>query len=282
MKKLIILSLSALFFACNTSDGKKNEVQKEEIKEKKVTENLPKIAFLGSFHFGNTSDYSSIKMDDLHTEKRQKEVAEIVKKLVAFKPTKILVEREPSYNDTLNRKYASYLNGEYKLPTNELYQIGFRLAKELNHEQLFGIDYEMGLGDEELVNYLEKHNLMEKFSSLLANTNDFAADFTSYLKTHTLNETLIKLNQAESDNFNKNIYLESVLNFVEKGNSPASDFVSNWWKRNIFIKKNIDDVITENDRILVLIGSGHSAVIKDFYKGSSNVELIEINPILEK
>jgi len=93
---------------------------------------------------------------------------------------------------------------------------------------------------------------------------------------------LANLNSSESDNFNRNLYLDGILSIAEKGNSPASDYVSNWYKRNIFIKKNIDDLIDENDRVLVIIGAGHSSILKDFYRNSKEVEYVDLINISEK
>jgi hypothetical protein len=43
----------------------------------------------------------------------------------------------------------------------------------------------------------------------------------------------------------------------------------------------IDNVIEKDDRILVLIGSGHRAILKELYSNRSNVEYVEINSFLE-
>jgi len=280
MRIIALLLLTVIPFSCDKISAK------EQPKFEKITsdENLKKgkITILGTFHFANTTDYSAIIIDDLNSKRRQTELETLVENLAKFKPTKILVEREPTLTDTLSRDLISFKNGNYELPNNEAYQIGFRLAKKLDLNKIYGIDYYLELGDEELVKYLNDNDLMGKFANILESANVWASKETKYLKNHTLGESLVNLNSSESDNFNRNLYLDGILSIAEKGNSPASDYVSNWYKRNIFIKKNIDDLIDENDRVLVIIGAGHSSILKDFYRNSKEVEYVDLINISEK
>lgn len=273
-----ILKLAVVIFLIGCSQFENKELEENSVD--KVKNSLPQICILGTFHFANTTDYSAIVVDSLSSERRQKEIKEIVSNLIEFSPTKILVERMPEFSDTLNQRLESFKKGEFKLPNNELYQIGFRLAKELNHNRIYGIDYEMGLGDEELIDYLTKENLMIKFQSTIGIAKEWANTHSKFLKENSLNEMLTILNSNDSENFNKNLYLDKILGITDKGNSPASEYVSNWWKRNIFIKKNIDDLISDSDRILVIIGAGHSSILKDFYRNSDAVNHVEINQYL--
>ncbi|GFD77102.1 hypothetical protein KUL113_65220 [Tenacibaculum sp. KUL113] len=280
MRITVLFLLAIMLFSCESI------IQKEQSKPKKIAlkEDLKKgkISILGTFHFANTTDYSAIIIEDLNSSKRQLELKKLVENLAKFKPTKILVEREPILTDSLSKKLIDFKKGKYDLPNNELYQIGFRLAKKLNLNKIYGIDYHLELGDTELIEYLNEKKLMEEFANTLKSAKVWASKETEYLKTHTLGESLANLNTSESDNFNRNLYLDGILNISKNGNSPASDYVSNWYKRNIYIKKNIDDLINENDRVLVIIGAGHSAILKDFYRSSKNTEYVDLTNIGEK
>ena len=279
--KTLLLFLSFIFtLSCNQK--KKKELNENELTIHKKENKFAKISILGTFHFGNTSDYSSIVIEDLDSENRQLELDNLVEKLAKFKPTKILVEREPSYTDTLTQRLTEYKNGNFKLPNNEIYQLGFRLAKKLELDTIYGIDHQMGLGDQDLVEFLQNNQLMEKFSEIVKTAQDWANQETKFLKSHTLGESLERLNTSKSDDFNRSMYIDKILNITKSGNSPASDYVSKWYKRNIYIKKNIDDLIEKNDRVLVIIGAGHSAILKDFYKGSEKFEYVEISNIDKK
>jgi len=279
MKSKILLFLAIVVFSCKQTEKTGQKENGEINKNLNSENNISKITILGTFHFGNTTDYAEIVIDDLHSEKRQMELENLVENLAKFKPTKILVEREPSFTDTLTQRLAEYKKGNYKLPENEIYQLGFRLAKKLELDTIYGIDHQMGLGDEELGGYLKENGLMNKFAETLKLSEEWAKKQTEYLKNKTITESLANLNKKETDNFNRNLYVDGILNIAENGNSPASDYVANWYKRNIYIKKNIDDLIGKNDRVLVIIGAGHSAILKDFYRNSEKVEYVELNNI---
>lgn len=280
MKKIcILIGVVTLIFSC------KNE--KQTITEEKtvspiseISNKQPVIAILGTFHFANTSDYSAIVLEDGFSPKRQKEMKEIVAQLAMYRPTKILVEREPSYTDTLNLQFSKYLNNEFELPINELYQIGFRLAKKLGHKKLYGIDKHMNLGDEDLVAHLNKHGLMDSFSTTIKNASTYGKKHTAYLKEHSIGKTLITINTKEGEDFNRNLYLDHILTSSELENAPSITYVTNWYKRNIHIKHNIDRITEKKDRILVIIGAGHSAILNDFYRNSNVIQYAEITDYL--
>lgn len=282
MKLKILLVFLFIVLSCKdtTTEKQSTPIQTPETETPKKEKNK-KITILGTFHFANTTDYSAIVLEDLDSDKRQMELEKLVDNLAKFKPTKILVERESALNDTLNKRFVDYKNGQYDLPHNEIYQIGFRLAQKMGLDKVHGIDHQMDLGDEALVTYLNEQGLMEDFGKIIASSQVWAQDQTKFLKTHTIGEVLEKLNTPDSEKFNRNLYLDGILNIVDSGNSPASDYVANWYKRNLYIKKNIDDLIDENDRILVIIGAGHSAILKDFYRSSENVEYVDLANISE-
>ena len=98
----------------------------------------PTVLVLGTFHM---REYA-----ELHSKNRQKEIEEVITKLVNFKPTKIAVEMVAELNEDLNNKYKQFNSGDYHLEMNEIYQVGFRLASKLNHEQLYAVDW-MGEAD---------------------------------------------------------------------------------------------------------------------------------------
>ena len=57
-----------------------------------------------------------------------------------FQPTKVAVEVTPDVQGRLDERYAQYLSGEYELGSNEVFQLGFRIAGMLGHERVYCID----------------------------------------------------------------------------------------------------------------------------------------------
>src|SRR5947199_8838811 len=65
----------------------------------------PKVMILGTFHFDNPNrDYVKMERDSILSERRQKEVRELIDHLKSFKPTKIAVEI-PYGTTTINDRY---------------------------------------------------------------------------------------------------------------------------------------------------------------------------------
>ena len=99
--------------------------------------NLPKakLMLLGVFHFtGCDLDHHQPQHGfNVFTEQRQQEVADIIDQLAAFQPTKIAIERTQHIQPQCDIEYQAYERGEFELPADEIYQLGFRLAKRLGH-----------------------------------------------------------------------------------------------------------------------------------------------------
>ena len=102
----------------------------------------PIVMILGSTHLANPgSNAVNIKMDDVLAPKRQREIEQLVTQLKAYQPTKIAFEQDPSQDAEINANYQGYLKGTYELKRGEDHQIGFRLAKQMGHPKVYGVDY---------------------------------------------------------------------------------------------------------------------------------------------
>ena len=100
------------------------------------------LFMLGTFHFKDAGlDGYKPKHDvDILSETRQKELQQVLDQIRKFKPTKIAVEWKKSRQARLDSLYTEYLEGRFELKSNEIYQIGFRMGKELGHTKLYAID----------------------------------------------------------------------------------------------------------------------------------------------
>ena len=249
------------------------------LSEKTQKTSLPKITILGTFHFEKTNDLAAIKIDSLNSRARQKQLEELALILAQYKPTKIMVEWEPKTKPGLDEELRNYLADDFNLPKNEIYQIGFRVAKLAGIKELFPIDYQMGLGDEEVMSYLNKTDKLSVFQNRISKVIEFAQEETDYLNNHTFSEYYQRANSTLHDSFNRNLYLEQIAGISKESGNPLWNYAANWYKRNIFIMGQIDALIEDGDRILVIIGGGHRAILKDLYQNRSEVEYVEINSL---
>ena len=242
----------------------------------------PQIAVLGTFHFGATTDVAAIVMDDVQGDKRQKELVEMVNLLAKYKPTKILIEQEPSRQEKIQGQYDLYLKENAPLTVNEIQQIGFRLAKQLGHKQLYCVDYRMDMPMEKIVNVLQPLNKMQVFEDFVKDIQKFTASESEILKTATLTEYFARMNSEEQDQLTNRLYLyDMIVGFGEEAETVAADVSAEWLQRNIIIMKNIIQEAEPGDRILAIFGSSHRAILKDYLSNMDQVEYVEISEFLK-
>ena len=241
----------------------------------------PVVMILGSYHMGNPGrDLNNVKADDVLAEKRQKEIAEFIQILKKFKPTKIAVE-VPLDKAQYLESYVQYLAGKYELKANEIDQIGFRLAKELNHKQLYPIDWQ-GKFDFDRVLASAKTNKQEAITDqVTAWGKTITAEANERMKTATVTELLREMN----DEKNVARFHQPYLTFARVGagtDFAGADLVRDWYERNLKIYANITRLADNpNERILVIIGAGHLRTLQHFVSESSEYDLEQVGKYLK-
>ena len=101
------------------------------------------LMVVGSYHMSNPGlDAVNMKAGDVLTPEKQKEIAEVLDRLTVFGPTKIAIEASFKGSPT-PQHYADYLAGKFELTRNEIHQIGFRLARQMNHATIYPVDFPM-------------------------------------------------------------------------------------------------------------------------------------------
>jgi len=274
MKKIAFI----LFFLtiCNFSYSQINS------KLKKV-----KVTILGTYHFSNPppiADFASGN-SDIKSPQRQKELNQVLISLEKYNPSKILIEKhigEEIWNDQY-KKYLSHENPD-SLGRNEIYQIGFRLAAILGHNELYPFDYKMKL------NYNSLNELFKE-DTLFSNINDkvqkeimgHAIDLFTRIDSISLSE-MFKVFNSEYyiENINNKYYMEALK--LGKGDNYAGvDLYLSWLERNLKMFHNITRITDFNntdERLLIIVGSAHTKYLKDLIEDSQYYEFIEIGNIL--
>lgn len=248
----------------------------------KTETNKTKVAVLGLFHFaGSSSDLASIKLEDPLGEKRQHEIIELVSLLKEYQPTKILVEYPKKRNAELNQRLSKYLDGDYELGVSEIYQVGFRLVEQLELQEIYAIDHKLDLPTKDIVVYAQQNNQMEKFNGFISKIKTMMQNETKKLDTTNISDYLAYMNSDSNDRLANEVYLKDMLAFGDAESEVGIAASSIWWKRNMYILKNIRETIeNDDDRILVIIGAAHRAILKDFIEDLGDLEYVEIGELM--
>jgi hypothetical protein len=247
--------------------------------------NKSQIMILGTYHMDNPGlDTYNLKADDVLTERRQKEIDQVLDRLERFHPTKIAIEGQ--YNeDYWTKRYHDYLAGNYKLGRNEVEQIGFKLAKRLNQSTIYPVDYQMwmdGRVPAEIADPVVKPKPVQNASESSEQKPDWIKREEELFKKSTVLEYLRYLNSDEARRPDHASYFDLLL--PDDSNAPyrRADLVTNWYKRNLRIFTNINRIATfPGDRILVVIGSGHLSILSDFARSSNYFCLLNAEDYLK-
>ena len=212
------------------------------------------VLLIGTVHFANPGlDQFNVTVDDVLAPKRQAEILRVVDALVEFRPTKVAVES----SEAGAARYPEYLAGRHELRRNEVEQIGFRVAQQMGHERVFGVDVEHRYYEpaiEELIATDAAHGA--RWSDLKREGEQILEEIETWLKTGSLGEALYRLNTPQELERAWAPY-ERLRDIASDENDAGPRMVANWDARNRRIVANLLDIADPNDRLLVIFGQGH-------------------------
>ena len=275
----------------------------------RVEKSGARVMLLGTFHFQDRGldRYQPRCAFEVFSERRQREITEVVELLAAFRPTRISVERTLLWQEEIDREYQAYMRGEFQLPGDELYQIGFRLARRLGHARVYcvnawGRHYEPW-GD--LDAYAQEHGealMFETFQRLTPPVLSYAQEhgeehllaawaprFCALLEhidrlkiRLTLRELLLCANAEPAILQSHGAYLVDWFKVGAGYEYPGVDWVTAWYNRNLRIFANLQRITSSpDDRLLLIIGAGHLPILRHCVQASPEYELVEVHGYLE-
>ena len=232
----------------------------------------PEILILGTYHMANPGhDIHNVHADDVLAPERQQQITELLDVLKRFHPTKIAIESDPG--GPRPQQYAAYLAGTYTLTRNEIDQLGFRLAKQLGQQAIYPVDADGDFPIMRVENYAKANNRTAEFAAIDSTWAKMTTDQESFLRSHTILETLAYLNADSLATKNVATYFRYVP-LGEPWDFAGPDLLAAWYQRNIRIYHNITALITSpSDRILVIFGSGHLGWLRQDVANDPRVQL---------
>lgn len=277
--KFLFLSFIFIFSSCKEESTKNSRetIQKYLIKNTQPIE-LYKIPVLnlGTFHMGATYDVVSEEFDSRDYENR-KRIHQIAEKLSAFKPTVIIVEKIPDFNDILMSKYTEYTNNPemiFENPT-EVELLAFELGRISGTKRIYGIDTMVRY------NYLIDSEIENSLDSITYNTYE-----ENPLKYHSIDNDIDSFDDVyeKLKMINQNEYLDHLIQYnadifthvgTENGYEGA-DEASKYYQRNLRMYSNLNRIkLTNEDRVFILLGGTHTAFFRDFISRSPKYELVD-------
>ena len=235
------------------------------------------ILILGTYHMANPGrDIFNMAADDVLAPKRQAEIAELLAVLKRFKPTKIAIE-STVYEDRRPKQYAEYLAGKYTLTANEIEQVGFRLAKELGMKAIYPVDIDGDFPMQRVINFAKAKGQSQVMDKLMSEIGVMVKEQDAYLKSHSVLETLLYMNDDEKVAQDVGFYYREAR-FGEPGDYAGPDLLASWYQRNIRIFNNIANIIgSPNERVLVIYGAGHLGWLRQDVENDPGLRLRKLS-----
>ena len=213
------------------------------------------IVLVGTFHFEQVGELIQQKED---------EVKELVDFLAKYKPTKIALEWEKKDENKLNDEYRNS-NGHYAI--DEIQQIGFRLAQNLQHDKLYAVNWSGQLNQEDMT--ILNQEIQDSYPDVLKVMEDTISSAPVICSDSLLTDSYRKLNDTEAIKELEKMYL-SLVNVVDnKQEMIGFNFLNKFTERELMIFKNTVDISTNSseERILLLIGSDHLWQLTKLFEG---------------
>ncbi len=232
---------------------------------------LAEVLVLGTYHMGNPGrDIFNMEADDVLSAKRQAEIREVLDVLARFRPTKIAIEADSDSRKI--KQYQDYLAGKYELGRDERDQIGFRLGKELNLSEIYGIDADGDFPFLPLQDYAKAHGREKELESLMGQVGKTVQDENEFLKSHSVLEMLLRMNSSDAVRRGLAGYA-MFAHFGEEYNYAGANLLTQWYRRNIRIQTHLVNVIEPGDRVLVIFGAGHLGLLRQAVEADPTLRL---------
>lgn len=287
--KKILTSLLLVFLGLGCKDKEVTAPKNKTAALAKSTE----VLLIGTFHYNNPgADVAKTKSFDILKEESQSELEFLAARIKEFNPSKIFVEWNFQEQAELDSLYNLYQKGIYFKQDslsdfylkNEIFQLGFRSAKRIGLEKMYGIDYQGTQFPFDSVMTVVEENNQERIQSRIAELIEtFTSSFDEKLsKGASLVDLTGYLNSSELRDMSNEFHNKIPLSIGGTDNFIGPFLTSEWYKRNLYmwslIEKNTD---IKDERIMVLVGASHAAIFEQFIKERDDWKEVEFDVILE-
>lgn len=246
------------------------------------------VMVLGTYHFGNPGlDINNIKADSVLTPARQQELERVATALLAFRPTKVMVERQSASPDLADPDYPQFDAAMLASSANERVQIGYRIARLAGLTSVQGIDEQSGPGEPDYFPYDKLQATADRLGktpllqSLHADTAAWLKDFEAAQKSSSIGQLLLRMNDPNGLQGKMDFYY-SALAVGDRDDQAGADLNAMWYLRNAKIFSKLMLASKPGDRVLVVYGSGHLFWLKHFARHAPGFVDVDVTPYLQR
>lgn len=234
---------------------------------------------LGTYHLANNNrDLINLPIEDVLTDKRQREIERLVDGLAQWHPTRVAIEWPHKDQAGLNQRYAEYLAGRLKPSANERDQIAFRLARKLHLRNLEAIDWNDDApgnpSEYDFVDWAKQHGQSDRFDLFVKEGQNDANRTATTMRAQTVSQWYRTLNDPKTRMTMHAPYF-TIASFGSNDSNPGAAWVGTWYARNLRILNNLRPLPTSGERVFVLYGAGHTYLLDRFVRESNAAVIID-------
>ncbi|MGN6111578.1 MAG: DUF5694 domain-containing protein [Luteimonas sp.] len=242
-------------------------------------EGKPAFLFLGSYHMNNHHrDMFNVDASDVLAPAKQRDILAVVRALEAYRPTKIMIERDTADQAAVDADMRDTCHGRREATREEYEQIGYRLACRL-HVPVVAVNYNaLGPIDDEKKIDLGTAN-PDDWKRVQALGDADARDLQARVSTSGIGDLLAYLNSdAKTRDTASRYYLIGQLRSPTE--RVGANWAQYWYGRNLVIFDNILDNTADGDRVLVIYGYGHGYILRRMAEESGRFDVVDTGAFL--
>ncbi|WP_156841352.1 DUF5694 domain-containing protein [Novosphingobium aquimarinum] len=247
------------------------------------------VMIVGTYHFANPGrDVVGMTVDDVLAPRRQAELAALARVLAQWKPDRIAVESQSLEPDLSMPSFARFTPQDLTRERNEIDQIGFRLARLLGHDKVYGFDEQPGEGEPDYFPFdkveasAASHGQSDYLTGLLSPVKKDAAEGEALQRTNSIASMLLRENDPSRIlPMHRRLYY-GMLPIGDANDQAGAELNALWYMRNAKMFAKLGRIARPGEKVLVLVGSGHVYWLRHFADEAPGYRFMDPSPLLEQ
>ena len=230
-------------------------------------------------------DYAKFNEIDILSVRYQKQVEEISNQIAAFNPDKIFVEKNVDGQIKIDSLYELYQTTNWgDTLRDETYQLGFRTANKLKLDKVYCVanyhyEFPMDSVKTTALKNSQNHFVKEFDETISEMTNDYKKLLQ---QEPELIEVILHWNTEFENKRNIGWYVNSINKIGNNNDFTGSWLAANMYRNNLNILSLIQKRVERKDKkIMVLMGSAHTAMLKDLIRYIPDWETVELSTVIK-